>query len=523
MTISRRNFINLAGASALAPRLANGRSGATQSQEVGASGAEVRTVKLTEIQDPLTNPYGGWGIWVAPRQLGYTKPDYTVASNTTEFGDDAPLFGWVMVDWDWAHLEPKEGVFDFEDLDAVIQYWATRGKQFVLRLWVTSDPGWKNEASSVSVVPQWLWDKGLKYREYVVTGTVDISSSLKQRQPDYLDPSYEALYLPALQKLLHAIASRYDKPGTPIVLVQIVGYGEWVDFSAWFLKYPWPDFEIKRVFFTRLVDLFASTFKNIQLMMAYMGDWDKNPEWSVKTLLESQAADVAIAKGACLEDTGFIVARAGTRWTRLVVDQYWKTLPFLGEGWAYDEIKDVGTYGTIAENAKIVLQYHTNFYHFYSFAQSYRRMMRDDRPVLETGLRRGGLGHRLVLSSASWPRQVPAGHLLLIDQEWTNRNVGRLYVHHPLKVCLLDGQGQERFSGLDWDIDVTSLLKDEVHTRTSVIQLPEDLSSGEYELRVALADKSGKPRIRLAIQGGDAEMRYKLGTVRILPRAPART
>jgi hypothetical protein len=90
-----------------------------------------------------------------------------------------------------------------------------------------------------------------------------------------------------------------------------------------------------------------------------------------------------------------------------------------------------------------------------------------------------------------------------------------------LKVCLLDGQGQERFSGLDWDIDVTSLLKDEVHTRTSVIQLPEDLSPGEYELKIALADGSGKPRIRLAIQGGDAEMRYKLGTVRILPRTPA--
>ena len=41
-----------------------------------------------------------------------------------------------------------------------------------------------------------------------------------------------------------------------------------------------------------------------------------------------------------------------------------------GEGWAYEEIKDVGTYGTIEENIDVVLQYHTNFYHFYSYAQS---------------------------------------------------------------------------------------------------------------------------------------------------------
>jgi hypothetical protein len=269
------------------------------------------------------------------------------------------------------------------------------------------------------------------------------------------------------------------------------------------------------------VNLFADAFKHIQLMISYMGDWDKQPDWSVKTLLESQSADVAIAKGAGLVDTGFIVARPTNRFTRPIVEQYWKTLPFLGEGWAYDEIKDVGTYGTIEENAKVVLQYHTNFYHFYSFAQSYRRMMRDDRAILETGLRRGGLAHRLVLRSASWPEAVPAGHLLLIDQEWTNRNVGRLYVHHPLKVCLLDTQGQERFSGLDWDMDVTSLVKDEIQARTSVMQLPEDLAPGEYELRIAVADKTGKPCIRLGIEGGDTQLRYKLGTVRVLPRTPA--
>ena len=73
----------------------------------------------------------------------------------------------------------------------------------------------------------------------------------------------------------------------------------------------------------------------------------------------------------------------------------------------------------------------------------------------------GGLGYRMVLASASWPKELPAGHLLLINQEWMNRNVGRLYIHHPLKVCLLDSQGDEKFSALDWDIDVTRWVKGE--------------------------------------------------------------
>ena len=81
-------------------------------------------------------------------------------------------------------------------------------------------------------------------------------------------------------------------------------------------------------------------------------------------------------------------------------------------------------------------------------------MIRDDQAVIEKGLRSGGLGYGMVLTSASWPKELPAGHLMLINQEWINRNVGRLYVHHPLKVYLLDSHGEEKFSALDWDIDV---------------------------------------------------------------------
>jgi len=188
----------------------------------------------------------------------------------------------------------------------------------------------------------------------------------------------------------------------------------------------------------------------------------------------------------------------------------------LGEGWAYDEIKDVGTYGTLKENARVVLEYHTNFYHFYNYAQSYRRMMRDDRAILEMGLQSGGLGYRLVLTSASWPAELPAGHLLLIDQTWVNRNVGRLYVMHPLKVYLTDPQGNEKYSQIDHDFDETTWVKGETYTRTSVINLPNDLAPGEYDVRIAVVDQVGKPRIRLAIRGEDSDKRYKLGTIRIL-------
>jgi hypothetical protein len=97
-----------------------------------------------------------------------------------------------------------------------------------------------------------------------------------------------------------------------------------------------------------------------------------------------------------------------------------------------------------------------------------------------------------------------------------NRNIGRLYIHHPLKVCLLDAQGEEKFSALDWDIDVTKWVKGKSYPRTSVIQLSEKLAPGDYEIRIALADSTGIPRIKLAMEGLDSTGRYKLGGIRIL-------
>lgn len=79
-----------------------------------------------EIDDPIANPWMGWGLWAGPTY--FNGSPRTLADNTTAFGDDAPLFGWVLLDWMWAALEPREGEFAWDALDAIIGYWAARGK-----------------------------------------------------------------------------------------------------------------------------------------------------------------------------------------------------------------------------------------------------------------------------------------------------------------------------------------------------------------------------------------------------------
>jgi hypothetical protein len=143
----------------------------------------VKTVAPEEIDTPLNNPYMGWGLWAGPRY--YDGRPFTLEYNTAGFGDDAPLFGWVLIDWMWADLEPQEGSYYWKDLDAIMDYWAKRGKQIDLRVWVTDDPGWDG-APGNEVCPEWLWKAGAPYREYLAQG------KFKKREPDYTDPSYDA-------------------------------------------------------------------------------------------------------------------------------------------------------------------------------------------------------------------------------------------------------------------------------------------------------------------------------------------
>jgi hypothetical protein len=130
------------------------------------------TARPQENEAPLVNPYCGWGLWAGPRFFDSRR--FSVGYNTTGFGDDAALFSWVLIDWMWSDLEPKEGEFDWSELDKVVDFWKARDKQLVVRLWVTTDPGWAG-APGNKACPDWLWEAGVKYR----LGSVTVTSPQK--------------------------------------------------------------------------------------------------------------------------------------------------------------------------------------------------------------------------------------------------------------------------------------------------------------------------------------------------------
>jgi len=483
---------------------------ALEAKHVEAQAGEdptITTVKPVEIDGPLPNPYMGWGIWAGSRY--FDGRPFTLDYNTTGFGDNAPLFDWVLIDWMWHDLEPKEGQYYWKDLDTIIDYWAARGKQIELRIWITDDPGWDGKPGN-EVCPEWLWATGVKFREYVGEG------KSKKREPDYLDSSYQTIYLPKAKSFLTAVAARYDKPTSPVMLWGAMGYGQWGEWHTLWSKYPWPNRDAKHKVLSEILAMYADTFTVKPISVSFCFDNDLSQVTSLDDFVYRHGLGLALERKFALARHAFI--DGFNIWDKSLMQAYWRNNPIWAEGnWSYTDIKNQKTHGDIDENLDVMLDWHANWGHLYLDADSYKAAMRDDRATFERGLMRGGLGYRLVPTMASWRKQLPAGDLLLLRQTWVNRNVGHLYLRQPLKIYLTDGQENEKFSEVDGGFDETTWIKGTEYPFISIFHLPASLAPGVYDLRIALVDQTGQPDISLGISGVDAQKRYRLGTIQILP------
>jgi hypothetical protein len=473
-----------------------------------AAAAQTRkTVTPIEHNRPLANPYMGWGLWAGPRY--YDGRAFTAEYNTTGFGDDAPLFKWVLVDWMWSDLEPREGSYRWTELGTILDFWAKRGKQVYLRVWITDDPGW-NGAPGNEVCPEWLWAAGVKYRAYTGEG------KSRKREPDYLDPSYDSIYLPRARRFLSALAARYDRPDSPVVLWGAMGYGQWGEWHTMWSHYPWPNKDAKHAVLAKLVNMYADVFKVRPVMISYCFDDDLKQVSGLDDFLYRQALDVALTRRFMLARHGFIDGLL--LYDFMTMDRYWPQAAMLAEGdWSYLDVKNHGTHGTLEENIAVFKAWHSNYGHFYMDAEGYRRAMREDRQAFADGLSSGGIGYRLVPQQVRWPEELHAGDLLMVESRWVNRNAGRLYEQHPLKIYLTDADGNEKFSAPDQAFTPVDWVAGKEYSVISLLTVSKKLTPGIYDLRIAIADPvSGRPAIQLAIEGEDEQMRYRLGTIRIL-------
>jgi hypothetical protein len=122
------------------------------------------------------------------------------------------------------------------------------------------------------------------------------------------------------------------------------------------------------------------------------------------------------------------------------------------------------------------------------------------------------IGYRFLLRRLEYPKTVAAGSMMPIHMWWLNAGVAPAYTNYLLAVQLRSANGS---AVINVPVDIRKWLPGDAVFDGSLF-VPENLSAGTYDVRVALLDPmTRKPAVRLAIAGRDSDGWYSQGQIHV--------
>jgi hypothetical protein len=390
----------------------------------------------------------------------------------------------------WREIEPKDGEIDFARFDEMLAHARRVGQKVALRVMCT---GSKEYADS----PLWLRDAGCKGTEVEYDGA-------RHWVPDFADP----VFLEKHGRLIRELGKRYDgNPALDTIDIGSVGlWGEWhmsgVNVVETGKRIGMPPVEVQKAIITKWCDAFPKTPK-VALIGSEAG--------MARTMREGLGW-----RADCLGDMGGFsktwshmenmypqaIAKAGAEdaWKNAPVafESCWDMRKWKAEGW------DIGAIFDFA------LAHHASYINNKSTP-----LPEGERPKVEALLRK--LGYRLVLRSLEHAPTARAGTPLALKMAWENVGVAPPYFAYNVALRLKRADA-EPIVLTSRETSIRGWLPG-AHNLDAPFLIPSTLAPGRYEIAIGVAEPQlGKPAVRLAIEGRDAEGWYPLSSVEVAAR-----
>lgn len=421
----------------------------------GAAGDSERRTIVTprEIYDVLHNP----GMGFADFHFGFGHPPSL---------EEYPKTTVAYFRWPWADLEPEEGRYNFELVDRVIGEAQAKGESLAIRI----------VSEYKSGTPRWLLDKGV--------------ANIKESDgvfPDYNNPTFLEYH----RRLLKAFGERYGKAAV-LDHVDIGSVGCWGEWNTACcegeIKPICQDYFPTEANQRAIMDWYFEYFSGIPLVMLHNGP------------LRYAASRGAGWRGDCFGDYGYFTPD----WNHMehayppsledpIVADAWKQGPVQFEvcGYIHEWYERGFDLDKILQKG---LEWHVSVLNAKSKPVPAAWRARFDEFLKK-------MGYRLVLRSLTHETRGSAGQPLSLRSRWENVGVAPVYRPWPLAYRLrrdsgeVVGQWRSEARLQDW-------LPGGPHEVSDLIELPGNLSPGEYGLDIAVLDREGgAPHLDLAIEG----------------------
>lgn len=238
------------------------------------------TYTLKPFKGPLANPHKGFTVPVGGTWTFVPEFEYGPYGSLENHAWDLISYGSGYVQWD--KVNPEKGVYNWTDLDKILDACEKNGLGYALRV-LPYSPSFiqanDTPEEKYDWTPAWVYKEGAKK----ITATLK-GKGYRASVPVWDDP----VYLKAAKDFAVALAAKYD--GDPrIEYIDVRPFGEWGEWHASHLDgSEMPSAEIEM----DMLDHYASHFKKTLLVLPSSGSGD----------VYTHALNIGITK----RDDGFI-------------------------------------------------------------------------------------------------------------------------------------------------------------------------------------------------------------------------
>lgn len=434
-------------------------------------------IRPKEIDAVLVNP--GMGVETFQRFNGDTlNPGlkWSEAGPTTELKpaetkQDFPESSIAYCRWFWSVLEPEPGKYNWAIIDLALKEAREHHQTLAIRMMPYDEK---------HPLPEWYRNSGARRANSPTDPDGEIW------QPDFSDP----LYLKYWGQLVAAAGAHFD--GNPYLeMVDISSIGYWGEGWSHYM----PAFNYQKA----LIDIYLKAFRRTPLLMNFD---------------QEHALSYGTAQGAgwrldCWGDMG-------KPWWGEMIDIYPQQVVRAGiqNVWQRSPVslESCGVVGSWLKNGFDVnyildqaLRWHVSSVNIKSspIPAQWKEPFRNFEKRM---------GYRFILRRLEYPRSIRRGEMMPVHMWFLNAGVAPVYRKYILAVQLYSPDDQ---AVIETPADVRKWLPGDAAFDGTLYVL-ERLKPGEYHFRVGLLDpRSGRPAIKLAIEGRQPDGWYDLGTIQV--------
>jgi len=460
-------------------------------------------------QIPLANPHKGWYHHYPDNHIN----KYIIREDSHLL--DFPGMDHVYIRLSWAYLEPKEGKFNWDIIDNIINKWTEKGLKISFR--ISCKETSTDRIEQQFATPKWAMEAGAKgnyYRQGVIVGPDG------PWEPVFDDP----VFLEKLENFLRVFAARYDGKSW-LRYVDIGSIGDWGEGHTWAGSKIDYTMDQKKIH----IDLYCQYFQKTQLIVTDDFVYSiKNPQ-NRRSLHQ-----YVIQQGISYRDDSPLVNgyfndgysdTYTVRSPEFFEDTY-RRAPTVFELEHYRKVKREGNW--TAEQGSAITQYapgktgpdffrgaldllHATYIGYHGDAHDWLT----DNPKLTIELL-NRCGYWFFLHQVDVPDPLHIGQRNTLQMVWENRGVAPAYHRYVLKIRLVGPKTMD-FEFESGNRKWMPVATDGVHRIKYTVTIPEGTPPGQYELKLKLYSNDANKDVLLALDPNllDEESYYKIATIHV--------